>query len=271
MYSYPVGRGVKRLTREQFLRLSTVNRLDPEIVRRDMAMMEAAQDEGVFLSFSNGWRDGRYAEDEFYRRYTRTNQTQRLKVTDKKYDGAWWSLNAGEIGCATPWNGLHTYGKPGTAREFVPLPQSTDWYGNLPWMQRNCARFGLRHFKHVPGEGHHTQPVEGCTSRSEYNPTKHTLTRWPLPIKRDEDAMQRMTVTEWGGPADPTFFTVVGDVVRVVSELTWNCLAASTGEPFLIWRPGLKEAFVLVGPPPTYPATFTGYKITATDFREHRP
>lgn len=256
MYLYPVGRGVKRLTRDQFLRLSTVNRLDPEVIRRDMAMMEAAQDAGVFLSFSNGWRDGSFAESEWERRYTPTTQTARVKPTDKKYEGVWYSLNPGEIGCATPWNGLHTYGKPGTAGEYEPLPQSTDWYGDLKWMQANCSRFGLRHFKHVPGEGHHTQPVEGCTSRAEYKPTKHKLGVWPIPKKGRE--MQLVAAV-----GDVNVFSLAADRVAWAHGDTYICLAGSglCGPQVALYRPAFKQ-FHATGPLPAgwVPADFASYE-----------
>ncbi len=187
MRLYPYTGALQMLTETQLRATIGFGRLDLEVQRRAIWLMNTAQDEGhPDLGIGGGWRALAAAEAEFYRRYTRTTQTQRVKLTDKFYDGAWWSLNPGEIGIAAPGNSWHTDGPPGSVSEHVP-PVAIDWYRELPWMQQNCARAGLRSFQHIPGEGHHTQPVEYPGSRSEWRPS-HKLTVWPL--TEDEDEMQ---------------------------------------------------------------------------------
>jgi hypothetical protein len=172
-------------------------------------MMRAAQDAGVTLHFAGGWRSRTFADAEFYRRYTRTTNLIRHRLTDKKYDGSWWSLNPGEIGVATPGNSWHTYGDDLTTPAY--LPAAIDWWGDLKWMQTNCARFGLRSFQHIPGEGHHAQPQEYPGSRSDYKP-KHRLGVWPLPAE-DDDMAQQIRVE-----GDPTTWRLAGHEVRHILD-----------------------------------------------------
>lgn len=128
MRLYRVGRGLIRLTAEQFMRLQTVALLEPEVVRRWMALADLADDEGIFLSFSGGWRDGDFAADEFFRRYTHSGPTRpagtagataKFYIGDNEHTMGWYTLNAGKIPCATPWNGWHTFGRPGSTQELV--------------------------------------------------------------------------------------------------------------------------------------------------------
>jgi hypothetical protein len=154
--------------------------LNREIERRANALIAINKREaGGTLRIGGGWRSDKRANSEWERRYTPTTQTARIKDTDKKYNGVWYSLNPGEIGVATPGNSYHVT-QPPDALCGDTGAVAIDWVNELKWMQTNCHRVGLKSFQHVKGEGHHTQPVEYPESRKSYSPSKHRLTVWPI-------------------------------------------------------------------------------------------
>jgi hypothetical protein len=124
---------------EQLVTRATVNRLHPEFLRRVAAMCKAAAGEGVPLGIGTGWR---------------------VQPTNKK-------------GFAAPGNSNHEGFPVGpesvgaVAADMVPSPS---W----DWMEANCARFGLRTFRHVNDEPWHCQPAEIPAGRS------HRTKPWTL-------------------------------------------------------------------------------------------
>ena len=194
--------------------------LNKEIERRALELIAIADREGHgALRIGGGWRSDAFAVSEWERRYTPTNQTARVKPTDKKYQGVWYSLNPGEIGVATPGSSYHTT-MPPDALSGDTGAVAIDWVNELPWMQQNCHRVGLKSFRHIPGEGHHTQPLEYPSSRSQFKPSVDKLTVWPIdstPAPQDLPATVRrgdrnctvallqqklgITVDGWFGPA----------------------------------------------------------------------
>lgn len=162
--------------------------LNAEIFRRAEELRRINRAEaGGTLRIGGGWRSDAFATSEFYRRYTRTTQTRRVKATDKWWDGAWWSLNAGEIGVATPGSSYHTT-MPPDALTGDTGAVAIDWVNEIAWMNANCHRVGFKSFQHIPGEAHHTQPLEYPSNRRDFRPTDHKLTVWSLP--GDDDMMK---------------------------------------------------------------------------------
>lgn len=167
---------LRRRTREGLLKWTAFNRMNPEVQRRALALMDMAKDEGVDLGMGGGWRDLNAANAEFKRRYRPTGGVKTAS-SSKWWNGQWWALKPGEIGLATPGNSWHTDCPP-DALTGSTGSVAIDFYTNLTWMQKNCHRVGLRSFQHIPGEGHHAQPVEYPGSRSQYDPSIHKLTVW---------------------------------------------------------------------------------------------
>jgi len=158
-YTAPAGGGElgmgTRLTVEELLTRTTVNRLHPEFRRRLLALMAHAASQGVPLGVGTGWRV---------------------------------QPNPPPPGFAAPGNSNHESFPAGSgtatavAADMVP---SSAW----DWMDRNALRFGLRTFKKPgvsnPGytgiaEAWHVQPSEIPNARS-WRTTPWTLRTFPLP------------------------------------------------------------------------------------------
>ncbi len=131
----------------------TWRHLHPEFRRRVAALMVAAAGDQVPLGIGTGWRS--YATQlAGYRRDPR--------------------------GHARPGNSNHE-GFPGggngdrdaVAADMVPA-------GSWAWMDANCARFGLRTFRHVGDEPWHVQPVEIPAGRNR-RVLRWELASWPIP------------------------------------------------------------------------------------------
>ena len=250
MRYYRVGKAGIRLTAEQFLRLQTVYLLEPEVVRRWMALCDIADDEGIWLSLSGGWRDGDYAANEFFRRYTYSGPTRpigaagktaKFYIGDNTHAMGWYTLNAGKIPCATPWNGWHTFGRPGSDQEFVK-PRAIDGYGNIRWAADNAHRVGLR-ASDIAQELHHLEPIESSTSRSKYDPVLHKLTVFDLP---GDDEMGEAFYMHVKG--DEAIFRVThgGAVARWVRHHQYGPGAKITAKPIPVEPFGTQVELVVL-------------------------
>jgi hypothetical protein len=145
------------LTFEQLEQQPTWRNMHPEFRRRVAALMVAAAAEQIPLGIGTGWRS--YA----------------MQLAGYRRD---------PVGHARPGNSNHE-GFPGNgngdrdavAADMVP---AVAW----PWMEANCARFGLRTFRDVNSEPWHIQPLEipagrrGRTVRWDLGP-------WALPTPND--------------------------------------------------------------------------------------
>lgn len=165
--------------------------LNREIERRANELMAIADREGHgALRIGGGWRSETFAYNEFFRRYTYAGTTKpagkfaagRLKSYpgDTQHPVGWYTLNPGEIPCATPGNSYHTT-MPPDALTGDTGAVAIDWVNELDWLQANAHRVGLRASK-IAGEKHHCDPLEYPPGRRDYNPIKHKLTVWPIQL-----------------------------------------------------------------------------------------
>jgi hypothetical protein len=113
------------------------------------------------------------------------------------------------------WNGKryrHSSGAPAAppGKSMHEIGLAADLVGDLDWVQKNAARFGLKTFGDVLGEPWHIQPAELPNSRWEY---EKQGAPWGMPA----GAMRNATAT------DPTTGEPVGGVIvgdKVVSHPT---------------------------------------------------
>lgn len=135
--TYGYGYQGQRYSRQQIEGMSNFNRLNPEIQRRAWAMMDAAQDAGTDLGIGSAWRSRARAQ-QLYEQYRNGERSAPAAPPDRTYhcekaDGYCYAI---------------------------------DFIGDLSWMNRNCQRFGLRHFANVNSEPWHGQPPELPTACS---------------------------------------------------------------------------------------------------------
>lgn len=142
------GRGTQ-LTGAELAVRTTWRRLDPEFRRRLWRMMEVAALDGVDLGCGTGWRV----------------QPDPPPPGFAKPGNSWHESCPVEL---PDWNTAF-------ACDMVP---DLSW----PWMTKNCARFGLRHFGDVNKEPWHVQPVEIPVSRSWRGAGRPATTTRQLPV-----------------------------------------------------------------------------------------
>ena len=135
--TYVYGYQGLRYTRPQIEGFQNFNTLNPEIQRRWWAMANAAQDVGTDLGVGSAWRSRARAQ-QLYEQYINGERSAPAAPPDRTYhceknDGYCYAIDA---------------------------------VGDLTWMNRECARFGLRHFANVNEEPWHVQPVELPTACS---------------------------------------------------------------------------------------------------------
>lgn len=162
--------------------------LNKEIGRRANQLIAIADAEGHGnLRIGGGWRSDARAYSEFFRRYAYVGLVKppagplgsvKYFSGDMLNPKGWYVLRPHEIACATPGNSYHTTCPPDALTGDTGAV-AIDWVNELGWMQANCHRVGLKSFQHVPGEGHHTQPVEYPNSRSNFKPAIHKMTVYP--------------------------------------------------------------------------------------------
>jgi len=144
--SFPFGYNGKRLTWDQMMTQSTVNRLHPEVRRRLKALIEHAASQGRPLGVGTGWRV---------------------------------QPNPPPPGFAKPGNSWHE-SCPVSPASPTALAIDTVLASSWPWMEEHCGAFGFRTFKDVNDEPWHIQPVEIPGSR-KFATTLPPLKTWPLP------------------------------------------------------------------------------------------
>ena len=144
--TFPYGYNGARLTWDQMMRQSTVNRLHPEVRRRFRALIEHAAREGRPLGVGTGWRI---------------------------------QPNPPPPGFARPGNSWHE-SCPVSPTSSTAMAIDTVQQSSWDWMERNCKTYGLRTFRHVNNEPWHVQPVEIPTGR-RFATTLPPLRTWPLP------------------------------------------------------------------------------------------
>lgn len=98
-----------------------------------------------------GFRSSAQQATLFKSRYTRTNEK-----TGIFWNGSYWKNTSGEPPAAPPGMSMHEIGL------------AADMKGDLEWLQKNAARFGLKTFADVNNEPWHVQPLELPNSRRQY-------------------------------------------------------------------------------------------------------
>jgi hypothetical protein len=142
----PFGKADTRIPLSQLSTKSTFSKLHPTFQERLQRMFEANPAVGI----GGGYRDPSSQETLFRSRHTPTD-----KVTNIYWDGQYWEHTSGPP-AAPPGKSMHEIGL------------AADLVGDLDWVQKNAARFGLKTFAGVNGEPWHVQPAELPNSRSEY-------------------------------------------------------------------------------------------------------
>lgn len=143
--SVPFGYGDQKVTISDLQSKSTYSKLHPTFRGRLEKMMADNPAVGV----GGGYRSPEEQERMFRSRYTPTSEK-----TDTFWNGQYWKHTSGAP-AAPPGKSMHEIGL------------AADLVGDLDWVQKNAAKYGLKTFNHL-GEPWHIQPAELPGSRSEY-------------------------------------------------------------------------------------------------------
>lgn len=164
---YLFGYNGTRLTVKELEKRFAWSRLHPEFRRRLIALFDDAQKNLTDLGIGGGWRSSETQEQLFVSRYhVSTFGTVR-------WDGKRWTKNKGVADAAPPYSSFHE------STDTDGFAFAADLVGDLEWMNENCAKYGLIHFKNVNKEPWHVQPTELPNSRRRYKGEQ--LTVWNLP------------------------------------------------------------------------------------------
>ena len=167
-YLYGYRTPTDRLTLDELNKRWQWYMLHPEIRNRLIAMFDAAQRAGTDLGIGGGARSIKTQETVFLARHERV-----LFGGCCKYQGKRYRLRKGMAHAAPPNLSYH---EEGVVAGFAV---AADLIGDLDWMKKNCAKFGLKEFTSVK-EPWHVQPMEFPNSRSQYK--GEPLTMWPRPV-----------------------------------------------------------------------------------------
>lgn len=167
--TYPWGYSGQRLTLTQMEAHTSWTLIDPEMRRRVVAMMDAAQHDGKSLGVGGGARTTAEQTALFLSRYA-----VHACPSDVVWNGQCWVHVSGAS--AAP---------PGKSYHEVTTPQgfalAADMIGDLVWMRGREAAYGMRDFALVNDEPWHIQPIEIPAARSNYVASRDALTSFPLP------------------------------------------------------------------------------------------
>lgn len=149
------------LTRSQLEAKTTVIKLNGEFWRRSIALFEFAAQRGIPLGVGTGWRV---------------------------------QPDPPPAGFAKPGNSNHE-GFPADGQNGGAVAIDTVPAPSWPWMENNCAAFGLRTFKNVNDEPWHIQPVDIPASRSQRS-EPWNLQVWDLPGDASNESEEEMPLTD---------------------------------------------------------------------------
>lgn len=173
LFPYGYGTPVAMLTQTQILVKPKVAMVDPELLRRVFAMMEAAHLADVKLGIGGA---GRFAgdQDALYRRRHTASDTDLPPCNPgaQAYLNKCWTLNPGMAAAARPGESYHEETTP--QKKALAL----DMIGDMKWMDANLKRYGLYNFDSEPW---HIQPIEIPAARRNYVASQHALKVFPLP------------------------------------------------------------------------------------------
>jgi hypothetical protein len=177
--TYRWGYDGKRLTLAEMETRWSWNNVHPELRRRAVALMDAAQAAGHDLGIGEGARNAKAQLAEFLRRHNEVATGGCCKWDDKRY-----ALKPGMAPMAPPGSSNHedgVYEGDAIAIDFV------GWEDH--WFDAHCEEFGIKNFggaigPDVNGEEWHGQFSEFPNSRSAVNAAiaaGKTVTVWPIP------------------------------------------------------------------------------------------
>lgn len=144
---YSVGYGGKKTTIGSVASAPSVAKLNPKFRERLLRMIQDNPNVGI----GQGFRDPAEQRTMFMNRYSRTSEK-----TDIFWEGSYWKKKEGVAPAAPPGFSMHEIGL------------AADLTGDLDWVQKNAAKYGLKTFGGVNGEPWHVQPAELPNSRPEY-------------------------------------------------------------------------------------------------------
>lgn len=144
---YSVGYGGKKVTLGAVASAPSVAKLNPKFRERLLRMIQDNPSVGI----GSGFRDPADQRTMFLGRYSKTSEK-----TDIFWEGSYWKKKEGVAPAAPPGFSMHEIGL------------AADLTGDLDWVQKNAAKYGLKTFGGVNGEPWHVQPAELPNSRPEY-------------------------------------------------------------------------------------------------------
>jgi hypothetical protein len=130
----------------QLEKRDTFSKLNPKFKERLLKMMSDNPNVGI----GNGYRSSTEQRSMFLSRYSRTTED-----TGTYWNGSFWKKHSGPD-AAPPGMSMHEIGL------------AADLTGDLDWVQKNAAKYGLQTFANVNDEPWHVQPAELPRGRSEY-------------------------------------------------------------------------------------------------------
>lgn len=160
-FGYPVNGVYRRLTLAEMGTKWTWTHLHPEMRRRIIGMMNAAQDAGHDPGVGEGARSMETQRTTFLARHYVVASGGCCSYQGKRYQ-----LRKGYAHAAPPGSSVH---EDQLYDGFALAVDMTGWEDH--WFDRNCQDFGLKNFggavgPNVNGEEWHHQPIEFGNSRS---------------------------------------------------------------------------------------------------------
>lgn len=161
LYGYPVNGNETRVTLDELNKKWTWINFHPEMQRRIVAMMNASQDAGFDAGVGQAARSTVTQEQAFYSRHNQVSSGGCCTYKGKRYQ-----IKSGVAHAAAPGSSVH---EDELYEGYALAIDMRGWESH--WMDRNCARFGLKNFggaygPNVNGEEWHMQPIEFGNSRS---------------------------------------------------------------------------------------------------------
>jgi hypothetical protein len=193
------GYSGNRLTEDELNKRPSWSLLHPEFRRRLIALFKESQASGSEVGLGEGWRSSKLQERLFLSRYHES------LVGSIRWNGKRWSKNKGVADAAPPGSSYHE------STDQSGFAFAADLVGDLDWMNANCQKFGLIHFKNVNKEPWHVQPVELPVSRSRYR--NESLNQWVLPEQQDE-VIDMIILDYLKGTPNWVSFLWTGDTVQ---------------------------------------------------------
>lgn len=153
---YKYGYSGNKKTKEQYLAWSSFQKIDPELARRILRMMECAAAVGKDIGVGGSWRSSEGQEKLFRSRYMQ-DSAGRTYWAAPNGDGPWWTKKDGVAAAAAPGKSYHE------SSTDSGKCLAADMIGDMAWMDANLSRFGMYNFN---SELWHVQPKEIPAART---------------------------------------------------------------------------------------------------------